>query len=210
LVVEQKLRSSPSDGGFSLLELVIVVALLTIMAAFAVPQVISMRRVVRFNGLQREIMSQLRLTRQLAMSQRQVMRFRYDNTNKQILIIDNQERGTAANPIANSTSNDVIVKTTSLAGLGVPAGEIAYGQPSGAPTSLPDGVSLNALSNGLVEVIFQPDGSVLNSSGSPSNAALFFYDNKAPAQTAIAISVLGAGGRVKNWRYSPNASVYVY
>jgi Tfp pilus assembly protein FimT len=191
-------------------ELLIVVALLTIMAAFAVPQVIAMRRIVRFNGLQREIISQLRLARQLAMSQRQVMRFRYDNTNKQILIIDNQERGTAANPIANNTSNDVIVKTTSLVGSGVPAGEIAYGQPSGAPTSLPDGVSLNALSNGLVEVIFQPDGSVLDSSGNPSNAALFFYDSKAPAQTAIAISVLGAGGRVKNWRYSPNASVYVY
>jgi Tfp pilus assembly protein FimT len=191
-------------------ELLIVVALLTIMAAFAVPQVIAMRRVVRFNGLHREIISQLRLARQLAMSQRQVMRFRYDNTNKQILIIDNQERGTAANPTANNTSNDVIVKTTSLVGLGVPAGEIAYGQPSGAPTSLPDGVSLNALSNGLVEVVFQPDGSVLDSSGNPSNAALFFYDNKAPTQTAIAISVLGAGGRVKNWRYSPNASAYVY
>ena len=193
-----------------MIELLIVVALLTIMAGFAVPQVISMRRVVRFNGLHREIISQLRLARQLAMSQRQVMRFRYDNTNKQILIIDNQERGTAANPTANNTSNDVIVKTTSLVGFGVPAGEIAYGQPSGAPTSLPDGVSLNALSNGLVEVVFQPDGSVLDSSGNPSNAALFFYDNKAPTQTAIAISVLGAGGRVKNWRYSPNASVYVY
>jgi prepilin-type N-terminal cleavage/methylation domain-containing protein len=209
-VAEQTSRPRPSDSGFSMVELLIVVALMTIMAAFAVPQVISMRRLVRFNGLQREIISQLRLARQLAMSQRQVMRFRYDDNTKQVSIIDNQERGTAANPTANNTSNDVIVKTTSLAGLGVPAGEIAYGQPSGAPNSLPDGVSLSALSNGQVEVIFQPDGSVLDSSGNPSNAALFFYDNKAPAQTAIAVSVLGAGGRAKTWRYSPNAGVYVY
>jgi Tfp pilus assembly protein FimT len=186
------------------------VAVLAIMAAFAIPQVISTRRVMRFNGLQREINSQLRLARQLAMAQRQVMRFRYDDNSKQISIIDNQERGTPSNPTANSTANDVVVKTTPLAGSSVPASEIAYGRPGGAPNSLPDGVSMSALNNGQVEVVFQPDGSVLDSNGNPSNAALFFYDSNAPASTAIAISVLGAGGRVKTWRYSPNAGVYVY
>ena len=138
------------------------------------------------------------------------MRFRYDNATKQILIIDNQERGTLANPLANNTANDVVAKTTPLAGSGVPAGDIVYGRPSGAPHTLPDGTSLSALNGGQVEVIFQPDGSVVDANGNPSNAALFFYDNKAPAATALAVSVLGAGGRVKTWRYSPNASSYVY
>jgi hypothetical protein len=144
------------------------------------------------------------------MSQRQVMRFRYDDNNKQIIIFDNQERGTTANPLANNTANDVIVKTISLVNSGVPASEISYGRPSGAPSSLPDGTSLSALNGGLVEIVFQPDGSVVDSNGNPSNAALFFYDNKASTATAIAISVLGAGGRVKTWRYSANASNYVY
>jgi Tfp pilus assembly protein FimT len=206
-----KSRFSNSADGFSLVELLIIIAVLVIMAALAVPQVISTRRLLRFNGLQRELISQIRLARQMAMSQRQVMRFRYDDNDKQIVIIDNQERGTAANPLANNTANDVVVKTTSLANSGVPASEITYGRPSSAPNSaLPDGVSLSGLSSGRVEIVFQPDGSVVDANGNPSNAALFFYDNKEPAGTAIAVSVLGAGGRVKTWRYSPNASSYVY
>jgi prepilin-type N-terminal cleavage/methylation domain-containing protein len=206
----QKSRLTRSADGFSFVELLVVIAILLIMLGAAVPQIISTRRLLRFSGLQREVISQLRLTRQLAMSQRQVMRFRYDDNSKQIIIIDNQERGTLANPLANDPNNDRVVKTTSLAGSGVPAGEIAYGRPSGAPNSLPDGASMSALGNGQVEIIFQPDGSVVDANGNPSNAALFFYDNKAPAATAIAVSVLGAGGRVKTWRYSPNASSYVY
>jgi prepilin-type N-terminal cleavage/methylation domain-containing protein len=206
----QNSRLSRSAGGFSFVELLVVVAILVVLLAAAVPQIISSRRLLRFSGLQRELVSQLRLTRQLAMSQRQVMRFRYDNSSKQIVIVDNQERGTPSNPLANDPNNDIVVKTISLAGSGVPVGEIVYGRPSGAPNSLPDGVSMSALSSGQVEIIFQPDGSVVDANGNPSNAALFFYDNKAPAATAIAVSVLGAGGRVKSWRYSPNASIYVY
>jgi Tfp pilus assembly protein FimT len=209
-LLKRQTKSDTPCGGFSFLETVVVLGVLLILAAFAIPQVVTTRRLLRFNGLQREVVSQLRLTRQLAMSQRQVMRFRYDDNSKQVSIIDNQERGTAANPTANNTANDVVVSTTPLAGSGVAAGEIVYGRPSGAPSSLPDGASMSALSSGQVEIIFQPDGSVLDSNGNPSNAALFFYDNKAPNDTAIAVSVLGAGGRVKTWRYSPNASGYVY
>jgi hypothetical protein len=89
--------------------------------------------------------------------------------------------------------------------------EISYGRPSGVPpTPLPDGANLSALNGGRMEIVFQPDGSVVDASGNPVNAALFFYDNQAPDATAIAVSVLGAGGRVKSWRYSPDASSYVY
>lgn len=204
------IRLTSMAAGFSAVELLIVVSVIVIIAAFALPQVISARRSLRFNGLSREIITQLRLTRQLAMSRRHVMRFRYDNSNERIDIIDNQERGTLTNPIANDPSNDVIVKTTALASAGVPASDIVYGRPSGAPAALPDGVSMTALSGGQVEIIFQPDGSVLDASGNPANAALFLYDSQAPAATAIAVSVLGAGGRVKTWRYSPNANLYVY
>lgn len=206
-----KSRFSDSTDGFSMVELLAVLSVVVILAAVAIPQFTSMRRLLRFNGLQREIISQIRLARQMAMSQRQVMRLRYNDSNKQIVIIDNEERGTLANPLANNTADDVVVKTISLVNSGVPASEITYGRPSGAPNSpLPDGVGLSALNGGLVEIIFQPDGSVVDANGNPSNAALFFYNNQAPTATAIAVSVLGAGGRVKTWRYSPNASSYVY
>ena len=190
---------------------------MVIIAGISLPQIISARRSVRFNGLSRELSSQLRFARQQAMSQRQVFRFRYDDSSKKILIIDNQEAGTpadpiagtAANPIGNNPNNDVIVKTTSLAATGVPAGDIRYDRPSGAPATLPDGTTRTAPVSNLVEIIFQPDGSVLDANGNPVSSALFFYDNQAPGDTAMAISVLGSGGRVKVWKYNKNANSYI-
>lgn len=201
--------SNKRAGGFSIIEVLIVLAVTVVLAAIAFPQIISSRRLLRFNGLAREITSQLRFARQQAMSQRQVFRFRYDNVNKQIVIFDNQERGTDANPIANNTNDDVIVRTISLTSTGVAAGDIVYNRPAGAPNSLPDGTTRTGLSSNQVEVIFQPDGSVLDANGDPLSTAMFFYNNKASDATAFAVSVLGAGGRVKLWRYNKNDNLYV-
>jgi hypothetical protein len=37
---------------------------------------------------------------------------------------------------------------------------------------------------------------------------MFLYNNKIPNETATAISILGASGRVKLWRYSASASQF--
>jgi hypothetical protein len=71
---------------------------------------------------------------------------------------------------------------------------------------------MSALVTSRLNVTFQRDGSVINSSGAatdrnPQDFALYIYNSKAPAATASAISVLGASGRVKIWRYD-NASKY--
>jgi hypothetical protein len=50
---------------------------------------------------------------------------------------------------------------------------------------------------------------VLDAAGNPINKALFFYHSKNPLKTAFAVSVLGAGGRVKVWRYSQGVNKYV-
>ena len=206
---EHNVRQRPAEAGISVVEMLIVACVLVIISAIALPQIISARRVHRFKALAHEITSELRRTRQLAMSQRQVFRFRYDDANKRIVIIDNQGRGTAANPLANDPNDDRVVSTVSLAGAGVPAGDIVYGRPGGAPASLPDGTALTAPAGSLVEIVFQPDGSVLDANGNPASAALFLYNRQEPADSAIAVSVLGAGGRVKSWRYSRNVNRYV-
>jgi hypothetical protein len=77
------------------------------------------------------------------------------------------------------------------------------------PSNLPDGISGTALVNNRVEIVFQPDGSVLDGGGNPSSAALFLYNTGMPKATAFAISVIGSGGRVKVWRYNRDANLYV-
>jgi hypothetical protein len=58
-------------------------------------------------------------------------------------------------------------------------------------------------------VTFQPDGSVIDLNGNPIGMALFIYNNRAARGTASAISVVGASGRIKIWRYDGNANAYV-
>jgi hypothetical protein len=161
-------------------------------------------------------MTRLRETRQYAMSQRQAFTFQYDDTLKQIKIIDhntsiiNTPTLFSDPSFPNNTGSTTLV-TIPLAVGGVPTGEISYGIPStitGAATTLGDGCTLTALTNSKLTVTFQPDGRVVDGSSNPVSPALFFYNNKSALQTASAISILGSGGRVKMWTYNPPTNTY--
>ena len=187
----------------------IALAVIGILAGISLPQIITVRRVMRFKGVTREMTSLIRYTRQQAMSQRQVFRFRYDHLTKQVVIIDNQELGTVANPLANNPANDLIVKTVTFTGPSMLDEEMVFGRPAGAPGTLSDGTVATALVNNQIEFSFQPDGSVLDANGALASRAMFFYHSKYPDETAMAISVIGAGGRAKLWRYNRNANLYI-
>lgn len=193
-------EGNKNQKGVGLAELVVVLLVIAIIVVLALPQVISSRRLFRFSGLQRQISATLRDTRQEAMTQRTAITFRYDDANKRMIVYGGSfgALGEAKNPIMP------------MSGDGLTPAEIVYGRPAGAPVSaLGDGSNLTALSSNYVEIQYQPDGSVINSSNVPQNKALFFYNPKTPADTAFAVSVLGAGGRVKIWRYSSGVNAYV-
>jgi prepilin-type N-terminal cleavage/methylation domain-containing protein len=232
-----------SEKGFSLIELLIVVVFVGVMTTIAVPQMINQRRLMRSNAVVREVMTQMRYARQLAMSQQQAVTFQYDNISKVIRIIDHNNdptdfrSGTAVLVAAGYPSTGLparVVLTIPLAQGGVPASEISYGIPTtstGLPTgaatiptgALGDGISMTALdTNSRFNVTFQADGSVINPSGIPTgppagvavsqgipmDQALFIFNNKAAQGSAAAISVLGASGRIKVWRYNVSANQY--
>lgn len=208
--------------GVSVAEMMLVVAIAGILSAIAVPQMISQRRLLRTSAVAREMMVQLRYTRQLAMSRRQAFTFQYDNTNKKIVIIGPIPTGTAALLDTNypNNSGSSTIMTVPLAQSGIVGTEItegipttSTGLPAGAPTiptgALGDGVSKSSLSSGLLNITFQPDGSVIDgTTGAPSSKGLFFFNNKAAQETATAVSVVGASGRVKIWRYTTNGNTY--
>jgi len=186
--------------GFSLPELVVVLLVVAIILVLALPQIISSRRLFRFSGLQRQITTSLREARQEAMSQRKPITFRYDNTSKYIVTFGGDFG-------ALGDGKNVIVP---LSGSGVEPEDLKYGRPTGVPTSaLSDTTNLTTLSSNAVEITFQSDGSVLDASNNPQNQALFFYHDKYRLDTAFAVSILGAGGRIKVWRYSQGVNSYV-
>lgn len=186
--------------GFSLPEIVVVLLVIAIILVLALPQIISSRRLFRFSGFQRQIATSLREARQEAMSQRKPVTFRYDNNDKS-LVTYGGKFGALGDP------KNIVVP---LSGAGVESGDVKYGRPTGVPTSaLSDTTNLTNLSSNAVELTFQPDGSVLDASSNPQNQAMFFYHDKYRLETAFAVSVLGAGGRIKVWRYSQGVNSYV-
>jgi prepilin-type N-terminal cleavage/methylation domain-containing protein len=189
-----------NQKGFSLPEVLIVLLIIAILVVLALPQITASRRLFRFSALQRQISTSLNEARQNAMSQRAAITFRYDNANKRIVIYGG----------GFGAFGDARNQKTDFANSGLLKTEIVYGRPSGVTTAgLGDSSNMTALSSGVVDITFQPDGSVLDAGGNPTNKALFFYDSKSKKDGAFAISVLGAGGRTKVWRYSKGANAYV-
>jgi type II secretory pathway pseudopilin PulG len=203
-----------SSGGWSLIESLTAVAIMMILSVIAIPQIISARRLYRMAGIPREVVSHMRLARQRAMSERQAFTFQYDDTTKQIAVIDHNSAGVAVlNDLSYpNTPGSFRVIVTQLTGGGVTTADIIYGVPPGTPSSantLDDSTTMTPLVNSKLNITFQPDGSVIDGAGNPVNRAFFIYNNKAPTDSAKAISVLGTGGRIKSWRYDKNAGNYL-
>lgn len=196
----KKIISGSCQKGFSIPEVLIVLFIIAIIVVLALPQIISSRRLFRFAGVQKQVVSVLREARQEAMSQRSPITFRYDDTNKKIILFGGKF----------GTAGDAKNQIYELAGNGITPGEVTYGRPTGATTAaLGDATNLTVLTLNRVDITFQTDGSVVDGSNNPKNHALFFYDDSNPAESAFAVSILGAGGRTKLWRYAPNVNLYV-
>jgi Tfp pilus assembly protein FimT len=208
-------------AGFTIAETMTVLAVGAVLCAVAIPQMISQRRLLRTSTVSREIMVQMRYTRQLALSRRAAFTFQYNDSNKMISIIGPIPQGTAAladTLYPNNTGSTVILQVP-LTQSGLAPSELiegipttSTGLPAGSPTiptgALGDGVSKSTLASNVLNITFQPDGSVIDSTGAPANNALFFFNSKAAQQTATAISIIGASGRIKVWRYTTSGNKY--
>jgi prepilin-type N-terminal cleavage/methylation domain-containing protein len=223
-------RHGRRSRGFTLIELLIVCALIVILTAVALPLMLSSRRLQRSAGIPREVMTQLRFARQHAMSQRKAVTFQFDDTNKRIRIILHNDPGTDGNYNTDDdiksgtevltssgyplTTGHSIVRTIPLSGFGVDAGDIICGvkvprtTTPAAPTTLGDNTTMTTVASNQINITFQPDGSVMDSTGATKDFALFLHNAKAPTMTGSAVSVLGAAGRIKFWRYNNATNVY--
>src|SRR5262245_39811021 len=165
-----------SAEGRSIVETLIVVAIVGLLTAAAVPQMISARRLLRSAALSTEVATQLRYARQQAMSQRQAVTFQYDNSTKTIKVFDhnnvNNVNGACnmsgqavlgASGYPNTSCTTTILTVPLATGAGLPASEVSYGIPTSiTATTLDDGNTMTALSGSpaVINITFQSDGTV--------------------------------------------------
>ena len=210
------------DKGRSMIEVLVVVAIIALLTAIGVPQMIAARRLSRSAALAREVATQLRYTRQQAMSQAQAFTFQYDNSTKTVKIFDhnNFNNATAAcnmpgqnvlgqTGFPNTACTQTVLTLPLATGAGLPASEVTYGIPTSITnTTLDDGNTMTALTGTVVNITFLSNGTAVDAAGNYARPALFFYNNLIPDKTASAVSVLGAAGRIKVWRYNTSATKY--
>ncbi len=200
MVINKTTLIKKKANGFSVIELVIVLLIIAILVVLALPQITSSRRLLRFTGVQKQVVSVLRETRQEAMAQQKPITFRYDNVKKCMIVYGG----------VFGAMNEAGNRIYQMDGGGVSAEEITYGRPDVASIgALGDGTNITNLTDSAVEITFRSNGSVIDESNNPTNTALFFYSSEAPGDSAFAVSVLGAGGRTKFWRYMQGSNIYV-
>lgn len=193
-------KTTQGQKGFSLPELLIILLVIAILVVLALPQMIASKRAFGFAGLKRQAATSMNAARQEAISQRELITVYYNDADKKIVTYGGKF----------GALGDGRNQTFDFNNSGVEANNISYGRPAGATTAaLADTSNLTELVSDEVRITFQPDGSVLNAADLPQNNALFFYHQTYPNDMAFAISVLGAGGRVKIWRYNYADNSYV-
>lgn len=211
--------------GVSAVEVIIVLVLIGLLAAFAIPQLLGARRLMKFTNIEQQLSSTLREARQLAMSERRRVTVQYNDTAKTITAFEVPTPTPAPTPVPTPplptpTPTPVPVLTAlgpqfdsrnrvvTFTDNGLPASDIIYGPPptfSLAVTTLGDTSTPTLLVGGVggtIDITFNPRGDVVipTTGVIDNNKALFFYENN--SKTTFAISILAPGGRIKIWRYN--------
>jgi prepilin-type N-terminal cleavage/methylation domain-containing protein len=178
-------------GGFTIVEILMVVALMGLVAMFAIPKLDF--SAYRINGAVRGVTALLARAQRLAVTSQYDVNVLFDVPNNALQLHDD-------------VNNDNIVQSGERV-LGFPLGEgVAFGL-GGAPVRLyaPGPVSFTRTQNALPEIIFRRDGSASENGGFyiTSTAALM----SARPKDGRSIEVIRSTGRAEWYQY--NGSTWV-
>lgn len=181
-------RRERGEKGFSLVELVIVVSLIAIMAAIAMPNLLSMIPAMRVNTATRQVISKMLLLKMKAISENKRHQLIFTPGSDQYQV---QQDGNRDGDYTDST--DTIVETLSL------PGGIIFGTNAAKNTN---GDDIGSASDG---VSFSAESCSFTPTGTSDTGSVYFIprEDKTGGRTdrMRAISIANTG-RVKAWRYT--------
>lgn len=201
---------SRGENGFSVTELLTVVAVIMILSAISIPYFFSYSKLYKSEDQALKVMDLMREASQLALNKRRTVRFEIDLTQNAVLIIDE-----------NGADDDVRIKLiplekTSEVRMDMAPDGVSAPAPPNYPNAVFDDDTLghqaggNSVSGNLVwQARFRSDGTVVNADGNPISVTLYSWPPVTPGSSASrgennevrAITMFGGSGAVKYWRY---------
>ena len=194
--------------GFSVLELLLVMTIIAIMIAVALPYISAHKRAYQVDDFGAELVDVLRYANQRALSERQVMRVELtpstDTDRGTIQVIDQ-------NRIAPGTADDEVVRNETLplkrdTTIVVTSGALPV--PPAPFNFLPP-----PLTGGKVTVSFNPDGSVTDNTDIPRSFSIAFFTPDANGNPNTvdtrSITLFGPTTSIKPWRFDAATNSFV-
>jgi prepilin-type N-terminal cleavage/methylation domain-containing protein len=206
-----KMKSKNSERGFSLIELLIVIGVMTVLSAMAIISVAPARMNARADAAMDAVVTQLRLARQLAIAKRRNVVVSFVSPNQIQINILYRTGEVAGNPIQPTYLNDAtnaVTDTSQFMSWGALGALPITGFANGASS----GINVTQLSGGTSPcVLFTTTGALVGTtcggaglgdlaSNNPSNLAVFIGRTGLPS-TARAITVMGSTGRVRTYSW---------
>jgi prepilin-type N-terminal cleavage/methylation domain-containing protein len=192
ITVRQRVaKAIPSDTGFSLIEIMIVMAVLGVVTSIAAVQIGLSRPGYIADGAMRVILSQMNQAREMAITQRRNMRLSFLGTGQ-----------------VQITREEVPAALTVISAVDLEGG-MQYGLVTGLPDSPDTFGNTTATSFQLAGVTatvvrFGTDGTLVNQDGLTLNGSVFVslpnatQDRKLSARV---VTVLGSTGRIRGYKW---------
>lgn len=177
------------DRGFSMLELLVVVAIIAVIAAFALPNAINFLKAYRLHADASAVASQLNVTRFRATSQFRPYRLTFDLANNSFAM-----EVLAPNYTAPTVEFGPIQSSTGITYL------------SSCPVSARPGTIPSSFSGISSSMVFNTRGLPVDGSGAPTNNSVIYLTNDNNQYDAVTVTL---GGRITIWGYSPTTSAWV-
>jgi prepilin-type N-terminal cleavage/methylation domain-containing protein len=183
-------RTHLQDRGFTMVEIIIVIAILLIVSGMAIIKMQPMIQQIRANAAMDQVMGQLRIGREAAISERRNIIVQF--------LGNNQIQLTRVNVPAGQNVLSTLAVEPSVVFMTFPG---VPDTPDGFGNAAP--VYFEGLSGGPVGMQFQSDGTFVDGAGNLVNGTVYLGVANV-SSTARAVTVLGATGRVRSYKSTPD------